>query len=149
MRAVLCCFVIGRRKMCLKRCVSRGFWQVQKESPACGRSGGAGKCSPGAFSDTRPSIPSFQSKKNTRPVETGRVFLSFPFKIDPYRKFFRNRSVIFGRWVDLSLALMGVTCDSGLSGGAVPCMQTRLCIMPWCKRFLVYDPVRLGIPHLL
>ena len=29
--------------------------------------------------------------------------LSCPFKIDPYCKFFRNRSVFFGRWVDLSL----------------------------------------------
>ena len=29
--------------------------------------------------------------------------LARPYKIDPYRKFFRNRSMIFGRWVDLSL----------------------------------------------
>ena len=31
------------------------------------------------------------------------LILAHPFKIDPYRKFFRNRSVFFGRWVDLSL----------------------------------------------
>ena len=29
--------------------------------------------------------------------------LAHPYKIDPYRKFFRNRSVCFGRWVDLPL----------------------------------------------
>ena len=30
-------------------------------------------------------------------------FLAQPYKIDPYHKFFRNRSVIFGRRIDLSL----------------------------------------------
>ena len=29
--------------------------------------------------------------------------LAHPFKIDPYRKFFRNRSVVFSWWVDLPL----------------------------------------------
>ena len=29
--------------------------------------------------------------------------LAHPYKIDPYHKFFRNRSVVFGRWADLSL----------------------------------------------
>ena len=29
--------------------------------------------------------------------------LALTYKIDPYSKFFRNRSMIFGRWVDLSL----------------------------------------------
>ena len=29
--------------------------------------------------------------------------LAHYYKIDPYHKFFRNRSVFFGRWIDLSL----------------------------------------------
>jgi len=34
-------------------------------------------------------------------------FLAQPFKIDPYRKFFRNLSMVFGRWADLSLGIDG------------------------------------------
>ena len=33
------------------------FWRREWDSPACGRSGGAGKPAPGSFSDTRPSNP--------------------------------------------------------------------------------------------
>ena len=29
--------------------------------------------------------------------------MAHSYKIDPYRKFFRNRSVVFGRWIDLPL----------------------------------------------
>ena len=37
--------------------------------------------------------------------------LAHPYKIDPYRKFFRNRSVFFGRRVDLSPGVYGAKSD--------------------------------------
>ena len=39
--------------------------------------------------------------ENTR--KTVVFCLAHPFKIDPYRKFFRNRSVVFSQQIDLSL----------------------------------------------
>ena len=46
------------------------------------------------------------------------AFLAHPFKIDPYNKFFRNRSVFFGRWMDLSLGDDG-SCTRPLFSGAL------------------------------
>ena len=43
-------------------------------------------------------------------------FLAHPFKIDPYNKFFRNRSVVFGQWIDLPLGDDG-SCTPPLSSG--------------------------------
>jgi len=48
--------------------------------------------------------------------------LAHPFKIDPQSKFFRNRSVFFGRWIDLSLGDDG-NCTRPLSSGlSTPCL---------------------------
>lgn len=44
-------------------------------------------------------------------------FLARYYKIDPYHKFFRNRSVFFGRWIDLSLGDDGSSLDRYLLGG--------------------------------
>ena len=46
-------------------------------------------------------------------------FLAHPYKIDPYRKFFRNRSMVFSQWIDLSLGDDGSCTWSLSSGGAV------------------------------
>ena len=40
---------------------------------------------------------------------------------------FRNRSMVFGRWVDLSLGDDGMSVLPAIFRGATPCMQTELC----------------------
>ena len=52
--------------------------------------------------------------------------LAHPFKIDPYRKFFRNRSVFFGPWADLSLGDDGHKKLSEVCRAFAPCLQTNL-----------------------
>ena len=48
--------------------------------------------------------------------------LAHPFKIDPYRMFFRNRSVFFSQRIDLSLGDDG-NCTRPLSSGlSAPCL---------------------------
>ena len=49
-------------------------------------------------------------------------FLAHPYKIDPYHKFFRNRSVVFSRWIDLSLGDDGSSTWPLSSGQATPCL---------------------------
>ena len=44
--------------------------------------------------------------------------LAHHYKIDPYRKFFRNRSVFFSQWIDLSLGDDG-SCTWPLSSGVL------------------------------
>ena len=48
--------------------------------------------------------------------------LAHPFKIDPQGKFFRNRSVFFGRWIDLSLGEDGRKKLSEVFGAFAPCL---------------------------
>ena len=45
-------------------------------------------------------VPAAQMKKSK---SFDLDFLAHPFKIDPHRKFFRNRSVVFSQRIDLSL----------------------------------------------
>ena len=56
--------------------------------------------------------------------------LTYSCKINPYRKFFRNRSVFFGRWIDLSLGDDG-SCTRPLSSGG---------LLQACKRIYVDRP---------
>jgi len=69
-------------------------------------------------------------------------FLAQPFKIDPQSKFFRNRSVVFGRWIDLPLDDDG-SCTLPLSSGA---------LLHACKRIyvviLVFSKLPIGINQI-
>ena len=53
--------------------------------------------------------------------------LAHPFKINPYRKFFRNRSVVFSQRIDLSLAMTG----------AKSCPRSFGLLLHACKRIYV------------
>ena len=56
------------------RMVSVFLWLPNRDSPACGRSGGAGKPSTGRFSYTRPSNP-LRSNRKTKAPPIGGAFL--------------------------------------------------------------------------
>ena len=54
-------------------------------------------------------------------------FLAQPYKNDPYRKFFRNRSMVFSQRIDLSLGDDGRKKLPEIFRAFAPCLQTNLC----------------------
>ena len=65
----------------------------------------------------------------TKRSPIGNLFLAYPFKIDPQSKFFRNRSVFFGRLADLSLGYDERKRLSEVCRAFALCLQTNLCIL--------------------
>ena len=79
------------------------------------------------------------SLKKSHSLTRMAFFLAHPYKIDPYRKFFRNRSVFFGRLVDLSLGDDG-SCTRPLSSGVLlHACKRSLCIVTDLNQRTLYQ----------